>query len=202
MPLDHAILAILTGGPLHGHALGKQLDRILHGLWAVNPGQVYATLGRLARDGAIAPAEDVRANAAPSCDPRPGRAPARVRAFALLPAGRSALRRWLDRPLGCDPRTDAFTLHLAALVAGGDHAGIARALDGRRRRCTALRALLDRRAPAGDDDAGLLVCAARRHLEVEVEWLAEAERALLAPAQGDATPGSADAAATRSRPGD
>lgn len=171
MPLDHAILAILTRGPLHGHALGKQLDLLLHGLWAVNPGQVYATLGRLARDGWIAPVED-----APSAG--------RVRVYALLPAGRGALRRWLERPLGCDERADPFARHLAILVAAGDGGRIARALDARHRRCAAWIALLERRSAAPGSPDDLLASAARRHLEAEVAWLAEARAALLTPPPG------------------
>lgn len=171
MPLHHAILAILTRGPLHGHAIGKQLDRLLHGLWAVNPGQVYATLGRLARDGWVAPVED-----APSVR--------RVRTYALLPAGRSALRRWLERPLGCDERADPFTRHLAILVAAGDGGRIARALDAHHRRCAAWIELLDRRSPAQGSPDDLLASAARCHLEAEVAWLADARAALLTPPPG------------------
>lgn len=178
MPLDHAILAILTRGPLHGHALGKQLELLLHGLWAVNPGQVYATLGRLARDGLIAPID---------CEP-PAR---RVRAYALLPAGRRGLRRWLERPLGCDERTDPFTRHLAILVAAGDGDGITRALDARHRRCAAWIALLERRSPVPGSPDDLLASAARHHLEAEVAWLAEARAALLTPPP-DGGPGRAD----------
>ena len=54
MSLEYAILALLTTGPRHGYAIGKELSRLQGGIWPVNPGQVYATLDRLARDGAIA----------------------------------------------------------------------------------------------------------------------------------------------------
>jgi len=166
MPLDHAILAVLTRGPLHGHALGKELDRLLHGLWAVNPGQVYATLGRLTRAGAVAPVEADGAG--------------RARAYALSAAGWTALRRWLDRPRAQDAHADPFLQQLAVLLANGDRERTARALAGQRRRCTALRTLLERRSHARRHVDDLVAEAARRHIEVELEWLAGVERAFLA----------------------
>lgn len=171
MPLDHAILAVLTGGPLHGHALARRLGRLLYGIRTVNPGQVYATLARLARDGSIAQVDD---------DTRVGARHANgVRTYALLPAGASALRRWLDRPVGCAQRSDPFAQQLALLVAAHDVPGIARALAGHRTRCVALRAVLEQREKARGPAPDLLAGAARRHLEAELAWLADAARCLL-----------------------
>jgi DNA-binding PadR family transcriptional regulator len=169
MALEFAILALLTRGPLHGHALGKQLDRLLHGLRAVNAGQVYATLARLASEGAVAPVA------------RTGRAATTgVRTYALLPAGQRMLRRWLERPLGGAARPEPFVQQLAVLVACDDRHGIARALGERHRRCTSLRALLDRSRPPTPDPAHrLLVEAAFRHLDAELAWLAHARASLL-----------------------
>lgn len=187
MPLDNAILAVLTGGPLHGHALGKELDRLLHGLWAVNPGQVYATLGRLASEGAIAQVRQDDGVAPP--------APTTGRAYALRPAGRSALRRWLDRPLGCDEHAEPFAQQLAVLLASGDHERATRTLEGQRRRCAALRTLLDRRSHARRHVDDVVAEAARRHLDAELAWLTAVERALLAreraaePVDASAEPG-------------
>lgn len=170
MALEFAILALLTRGPLHGHALGKQLDRLLHGLWAVNPGQVYATLARLASEGAVALVAENEPSAIPA-----------VRSYALVPAGRRALRRWLDRPLAAIARPEPFVQQLAVLVGLDDRAGVARVLEARRRRCASLRALLDRMRQAPD---ALLADAARRHLDAELAWLAHARATLL----GDAPP--------------
>jgi len=171
MALEIAILALLTRGPLHGHALGKQLDRLLHGLWAVNPGQVYATLARLAREGAIAPVADDATAPVPT-----------ARGYQLRPAGRSTLRRWLDRPLAAAARPEPLVQQLAVLVALDDRTGIARTLAEHHRRCTSLRALLDRRQRASGAAHALLVGAAQRHLDAELAWLAHARETLLADA--------------------
>ncbi len=171
MALEFAILALLTRGPLHGHALGKQLDRLLHGLWAVNPGQVYATLARLASQGAVAPVADDAITPA-----------ATARSYELRPAGRSALRRWLEGPLPGAARPEPLVQRLAVLVALEDRAGIARTLDEHRRRCTSLRALLDRRQQAPDAAHALLVGAARRHLDAELAWLGHARETLVGDA--------------------
>lgn len=185
MALEFAILALLTRGALHGHALGKHLDRLLHGLWAVNPGQVYATLARLASEGAIAPVAEGATTTA---------ATARRRRYQLRPAGRSTLRRWLDRPLAGAARPEPFVQQLAVLVALADRAGVAGTLDEHRRRCASLRALLDRRQQAPDAAHALLVGAARRHLDAELAWLAHARETLVgdAPASHDRAPSERD----------
>ena len=178
MSLEYAILALLTTGPRHGYAIGKELSRLQGGIWPVNPGQVYATLDRLARDGAIAsapPPRATRARTASSAASGAGTRAARLRPFALLPAGRRALRRWLDRPVGGAPPHDALAADLALHAWAGDAAGVARLVARTTSPlCRAARAA--RRAAARDDGATLLLRAAQQHLDAELAWLALVEQ--------------------------
>jgi hypothetical protein len=178
MSLEYAILGLLSAGPQHGYTIGKKLNLVLGAIWPVNPGQVYATLDRLARDGAIASAPPAppehRARILAAVGRGRRTRAASVRPFVLLPAGRRALRHWLLRPIGCALPPDPLAAHLALRVWAGDTAGIARLLAARRRRYASLRGCLSR----ADHDAPC-VRAARQHLEVELDWLALVERVLV-----------------------
>jgi DNA-binding PadR family transcriptional regulator len=172
MSLEHAILALLAAAPRHGYEIGKTLNAALRGVRPVNAGQVYATLERLARDGAIA-----RHDGAPHGAGVATGGAARRQRFVLLPAGRRALRRWLARPAGGIATSDDFALRLALRTFSGDRPGIARLVRARRARCATLHHLL--RDAAQD---ALHVRAARRHLDAELAWLEDAERVLVAAA--------------------
>jgi len=190
MSLEYAILALLTAGPRHGYAIGKELSRLEGGIWPVNPGQVYATLDRLARDGAITsapPPRPTRVRTTSTGTSGAGTRAAHLRPFALLPAGRRALRRWLDRPVGCAPSRDALAADLALQAWAGDAAGVARLVAARRARCAALHALLAR-AAARDDSTPLLRRAARLHLDAELAWLALVEQVVAAAGGSSAPP--------------
>lgn len=171
MSLPHAILGVLATGPRHGHAVARELARLLDGLRPVNRGQVYATLARLTRQRLVIAAPS-RAAGAGTRGTRP---------YALLPAGRRALRRWLDgvhveRTAPC-----GFVERLVVLHALGDADGLARLLAARRVRLDTLRDTLqsiDRRTRHDGASADLRE-AARRLVAAEIAWLADVERVLL-----------------------
>jgi len=178
MSLKYAILGLLAGGPKHGYAIGRDLRRLLSGLWPVNRGQVYATLGRLASDQLVAIVPQPSAHA--------GGARARtLRPFTVLPAGRRALRRWLDRPVDrALPRStlaDQLVLHSWA----NQRDAIAHLLAAQRERCSAMHRLLE--AGEHGDDRDLVARAARRHLEAELAWLTAAEQVFVGPERVDPT---------------
>ncbi|MEW6269714.1 MAG: PadR family transcriptional regulator [Thermodesulfobacteriota bacterium] len=168
MVLEHAILAVLSGGPQHGYAVRRELSHALFGIRTVNQGQVYATLERLARDGLVT-IDDA------------GAAGAR-RTYALTAAGRRRLRRWLDRPTGAqEPRSD-LPARLALLASSGDRTGIERLLAEQRARCATVTRLLGRRAQPVADRGGasgdLVARAVLRHVAAELEWLDLVQREL------------------------
>jgi DNA-binding PadR family transcriptional regulator len=169
MALKYAILTILCGEPKHGYAVRRELDRVLNGIWAVNQGQVYATLERLARDGLVT--ADI------------ARWPTASRAFAPSAAGRRRLRRWLERPAGTEQPRSELPARLALLASVGDEAGIRRQLEVQRARCATLTRLLgvtgDGVPSAGAATGDPVAEAALRHLEAELAWLADVERTLL-----------------------
>ena len=56
MSTAHVLLGLLAGGPRHGYDLKRSHDQRLPQAKPLAYGQVYATLGRLERDGLVAPA--------------------------------------------------------------------------------------------------------------------------------------------------
>ncbi|HEY8514533.1 MAG TPA: PadR family transcriptional regulator [Candidatus Binatia bacterium] len=170
MDLEHAILAILSGGAKHGYAVRRELSHALTGIRTVNQGQVYATLERLSRDGLVI-AED----ASPA---------GRRRAWVASAAGRARLRRWLARPLDLrEPRSD-LPARLALLAWSGDADALARVLGRQRERCATMARLLERRAAVvarrGDAAGDVVTRALQRHVAAELRWLARVEQDLAA----------------------
>ncbi|MBP2330784.1 DNA-binding PadR family transcriptional regulator [Kibdelosporangium banguiense] len=80
MSLRHAVLATLLPGPQSGYDLAKKFDEVMRGAWYARRNQMYGELAKLTEAGF---AEEVEEG------PR-GR-----RAYAVTPAGRAELRRWL-----------------------------------------------------------------------------------------------------------
>lgn len=53
MSIRHGLLALLRDEPKHGYQLKTEFERATGGMWTVNVGQIYTTLDRLVRDGAV-----------------------------------------------------------------------------------------------------------------------------------------------------
>lgn len=83
MSTPHVLLGLLAGGPRHGYDLKRAYDERLPQAKPLAYGQVYATLGRLERDGLIAPT-------AQDQDGGPERT-----WYALTDDGRAGLDDWL-----------------------------------------------------------------------------------------------------------
>src|SRR4051794_9695935 len=81
----HLLLGLLAAGSRHGYELKRAHDERLPRAKPLAYGQVYATLGRLARDGLVEQAGQDR-------DAGPDRI-----SYALTAAGRVALDEWLGR---------------------------------------------------------------------------------------------------------
>jgi DNA-binding PadR family transcriptional regulator len=180
MSLPHAILGVLADGPRHGRAVARALAHLLDGIRPANPGQVYATLGRLTRRGMVVarPARGARA--------------AHGAAYALAPAGRAALRRWLGTAGVAAEAPCGFVERLVVLHALGNADGLARLLAVRRAQLTALRDALASprrghrthdRLPTPDAAAAPLAPLVREAaldlLAAELAWLDDAREKLL-----------------------
>ena len=128
---EHAILGLLAlseSGTGHGYDLARQFspEAPLGDVVRLEPGMVYHHLKKLERLGWVTVVPEAK----------PGR-PAR-RLFALSPAGRAELRRWLSEPVAHtrEIRLDFLVkLYLALLL---DPALAVRLVDEQRQRCARL----------------------------------------------------------------
>lgn len=184
MSVRQGLLALLSQGPKYGAQLRAEFEDRTGGSWPLNVGQVYTTLGRLERDGCVAP------DGGPDEEGRIG--------YRITDAGRDELTRWWADPVARDitPRNElAIKLALAVTVPGVDVAVIVQtqreATMAQLRSLTRLKArLLARsngsRPAAGDGVAGEalsrllvlenLIFAA----ESEARWLDHVEARVLA----------------------
>jgi DNA-binding PadR family transcriptional regulator len=114
MSVKHALLASLAKGPMHGYGLKSEFEARLGQAWPLNVGQVYSTLGRLERDGLVAPD--------PAEVAGPPRAGDERRVWRITEAGREALAEWYASPVARDGlgRDELLVKLTAALDAGHD----------------------------------------------------------------------------------
>jgi DNA-binding PadR family transcriptional regulator len=113
MSTAHVLLGLLAGGPLHGYELKRSHDQRLPRAKPVAFGQVYATLGRLQRDGLVTTAGQ---------DQEGG--PERT-SFEITGAGRKRLDDWLGEIEPPAPYVTSVLfakVAVAVLVSGADRA--------------------------------------------------------------------------------
>ncbi len=82
----YAVLGFLCRRPMSGYDLKKAVESSVGNFWKESYGQIYPILKRLDRDGL-----------AQKADAGDGGKRAR-HAYSITPAGREALRRWLEEP--------------------------------------------------------------------------------------------------------
>jgi DNA-binding PadR family transcriptional regulator len=178
MGVREGLLALLDSEPRYGYQLKTAFEATTGGVWALNIGQVYTTLDRLARDGrveVVGPGDDA------------GR-----RTYNITEEGRSELARWLgasaaDAP---PPRDELLLKVLMSLgtpsvdareIIQAQRTGIVEALQAHRRRL---------RAQAGGDDGlvgRLVVDALVLRLEADLRWLDLCEERLIAQTGTEST---------------
>jgi DNA-binding PadR family transcriptional regulator len=102
------ILGLLEREPSHGYDLKRDYDAYFGRGKPLPFGQVYATLGRLARDGKAVAGEA-----------EPGDGPERKR-YAITDAGRTEFEAWLKDPVEPEPhlQTVLFAKVVLALMLG------------------------------------------------------------------------------------
>ena len=166
MSVRQGLLALLVEQPRHGYELRAEFERRTGGTWPLNVGQVYTTLARLERDGAVLAGDENDAG---------------QRQYTLTDSGRAELEQWFATPVRREsrPRDElAVKLALAVTAPGVDVVDVLQT-----QRSDSLRALQDytrlKARAAPDDLAWLLVLDGLVFAtEAEVRWLDHCETRL------------------------
>ncbi len=156
MPLT--LLGLLEREPSHGYDLKRDYDTFFGRGKALPFGQVYATLGRLARDGKVLSGES-----------EPGSGPDRKR-YVITDAGRADVNAWLMEPIAPEPhlQTVLFAKVVLSLMLGRSAKLY---LDTQRSaHLQRMRELTDIRRTAGPIDS-LLADHGLFHLEADLRWI-------------------------------
>lgn len=115
MSLPHALLTALIERPGSGLELAERFDRSIGHFWHATHQQIYRELARLEEAGWV------------QSTPVPeGRG--RKRRYAILPAGREELLRWLSEPTEPQPLRDELMVRLRAEAALDSHSELAAAV--------------------------------------------------------------------------
>jgi DNA-binding PadR family transcriptional regulator len=110
MSVPLTLLGLLEREPSHGYELKRDYDSYFSRGKPLPFGQVYATLGRLARDGKVMVGEA-----------EPGSGPDRKR-YVITDSGATEFEAWLTEPVMPEPhlQTVLFTKVVLALMLGRD----------------------------------------------------------------------------------
>lgn len=167
MSMAELHLALLSRGPVHGYDLKHEYDQWFPDAKPLAFGQVYATLGRLVRDG-LAEVVETRSEGGPERT-----------VYTVTVAGRERLRQWLADP---SPPTvtgteDLVRKTIVALRTTDPGRPASAVVAGQR---VAHLRLMRELATAGPAELGAKL--ARRyallHLDADLRWLDEAAAAL------------------------
>ncbi len=158
MTVPMALLGLLERAPSHGYDLKQEYDALFGHGRKVAFGQVYSTLGRLARDGKVAVGEA-----------EPGAGPDRRR-YMITEQGVSDLETWLREPVDPEPRlqNELFTKVVLALLAGRP---AEQYLDRQHARHVQRMRELTRIRQEGELEDALLADHALFHLEADLRWI-------------------------------
>ncbi len=162
MSTPHVLLGLLAAGPKHGYELKRAHDERMPRARPLAFGQVYATLGRLERDGLVTQAGHER-------DGGPDRT-----TYAITAAGRVALDEWLSTVEPPAPYiiSTLFNKVVVALLAADEERARAYLASQRAAHTARLRELTavktDRTASVGDVVAADYAIA---HLDADLRWL-------------------------------
>ena len=165
MPIQHAVLALLSDGPSYGYELKASFEEAIGPQWGgLNIGHVYQVLDRLVRDGLVSKRVVVQPD-------RPDKT-----VYRISKAGRRELAQWLDEPFVRQGgyRDDFFLKLLAASRLGIDQL---RKVCGIQRRAylSELASLGDLRSSNRDQFVSLLIEAAVLHTEANLRIVELAE---------------------------
>jgi DNA-binding PadR family transcriptional regulator len=158
MSVPLTLLGLLEREPSHGYDLKRDYDALFGRGKPLPFGQVYATLGRLARDGKVVTGEA-----------EPGDGPDRKR-YVITEAGVTEFEAWLTEPIPAEPnlQTVLFTKVVLALMLGRSaeaYLDMQRAAHLKR-----MRELTELRRTGALVDA-LLADHGLFHLEADLRWI-------------------------------
>jgi DNA-binding PadR family transcriptional regulator len=165
MSVPLTLLGLLERQPSHGYDLKRDYDAFFGKDKPLPFGQVYSTLGRLARDG------KVTAGGA-----EPGDGPDRKR-YTITAAGRAEVEGWLAEPAAPEPHLQSvlFAKVVLALMLGRD---ASRYLDAQRgSHLRRMRELTEMRRSGGTMEV-LLADYGLFHLEADLRWIDATEARL------------------------
>ena len=153
------LLGLLEREPSHGYDLKRDYDAFFGRGKQLPFGQVYATLGRLARDGKVTAGEA-----------EPGEGPDRKR-YAITETGRLEVEQWLAEPVEPEPhlQTVLFAKVTLALMLGKPaeaYLDTQRAAHIRR-----MQQLTELKRTGGSMVDVLLADHALFHLEADLRWI-------------------------------
>lgn len=158
MSVPLTLLGLLEREPSHGYDLKRDYDMFFGRGKPLPFGQVYSTLGRLARDGKVVIGES-----------EPGAGPDRKR-YLITEGGATEVEQWLSEPVAAEPhlQTVLFAKVVLALMLGRD---AERYLDTQRASHLArMRELTEVRRSGNLVDA-LLADHGLFHLQADLNWI-------------------------------
>jgi len=158
MSVPLTLLGLLEREPSHGYDLKRDYDAFFGRGKPLPFGQVYATLGRLARDGKVVIGEV-----------GPGEGPDRKR-YVITELGATEVQTWLSEPVEPEPhlQTVLFAKVVLALMLGRP---AERYLDTQRKaHLRRMRTLTEVKRTGGMVDA-LLADHGLFHLEADLRWI-------------------------------
>jgi DNA-binding PadR family transcriptional regulator len=158
MSVPLTLLGLLEREPSHGYDLKRDYDNFFGREKQLPFGQVYATLGRLARDGKVT-----------AGDAEPGDGPDRKR-YAITDMGRHDVDAWLADPVEPEPhlQTVLFAKVTLALMLGKPAAAY---LDTQRGAHIRRMQQLTELKRTGSLVDVLLADHALFHLEADLQWI-------------------------------
>ncbi len=168
MSVGMSLLAILEDRPTYGLDLRNEFEARTGGIFPLNVGQVYTTLGRLQRDGLV----EVESSAASESQ----------KVYAITDLGREQLAEWFARPAVQGPPSREELVLKLVMVARRDVGKAAEVIQAERRRAVELLqeyTRLKRSAPEQDDLGWMfLLDSLIFTAEARVRWLDSCEARL------------------------
>jgi DNA-binding PadR family transcriptional regulator len=164
MTVRGVLLQLLAEDERHGYQLKVDFEARTGGIWALNVGQVYSTLERLVRDGAVVES---------------GTGDAGQRAYAITEPGRHELKAWLTTSaVDTGPPRDELVMKVLVALGAPDDSGHTVIADQRAALLAALQnGRRAQRNRTGDDRAAerLAHDAWLSRIEADLLWLDRCE---------------------------
>jgi DNA-binding PadR family transcriptional regulator len=156
--VPYALLGLLDREPSHGYDLKRDYDAYFGRGKPLPFGQVYSTLGRLARDGKVVVG-----------DSEPGAGPDRKR-YIITEHGATEVQTWLSEPVEPEPHLQTVLFAKVVLSLMLDRPAEAYLDAQRAAHLQRMRELTDLKRTGGAIDS-LLADHGLFHLEADLRWI-------------------------------